>query len=72
MDHFNTTMMVKWIHLVVLLLQVYEGTATCMMRRMPAICMDNNYLSMIFGQLYLQNYNNIFMLSIDHHGNSSV
>ena len=26
MDHFNTTMMVKWIHLVVLLLQAYEGT----------------------------------------------
>lgn len=26
MDRFNTTMMVKWIHLVVLLLQAYEGS----------------------------------------------
>ena len=26
MDHFNTAVMVKWIHLVILLVQAYEGT----------------------------------------------
>jgi hypothetical protein len=40
-DHFNTVMILKWMHLVVWLLQVNEGII--MMRRMTAwICIDND------------------------------
>ena len=56
MDHFNTAMMVKWIHLVVLLLQAYEGTtmmllasssgvvSVCPGKQLSLVCTANHSL----------------------------